>query len=68
MGAVAVKSIMPCKRCIGGQVAEGKCLQCGAEHNEQGNLVKARVDPRVNPMLVPHLNYCPLGVSYPENR
>jgi hypothetical protein len=31
--------ITPCKRCIGGQVINGVCVQCGAEHDKNGRLL-----------------------------
>lgn len=32
-----------CKRCGYGQVVGGECLQCSAEHDENGNLVAPRI-------------------------
>ena len=34
---------LQCKRCGYGQVISGECLQCSAEHDEDGNLVAPRI-------------------------
>ena len=49
--------IMPCRRCIGGQVitdnGETRCIHCGAEHTPSGELVKPE-DESPNKKQVAH--------------
>lgn len=37
-----------CKRCGYGQIVGGQCLQCGAEHDENGQLIKTREAVPIN--------------------
>ena len=73
MGAVAVKPIMRCQKC-GGQLLEKdedgnlRCLWCYTPHTEDGELIEGGEARDFNPANTPHLNYCPLGVEYPEDR
>ena len=31
--------VQQCQRCLNGQVISGECLQCGCEHDENGQLL-----------------------------
>ena len=40
--------VQQCQRCHNGQVFSGECLQCGAEHNENGNLIVGELPENIN--------------------
>ena len=38
---------LACKRCLNGQVFDGSCLQCGAPHDENGELPVVPPNPDI---------------------
>ena len=40
--------IPQCKRCYNGQVIDGQCLQCSAEHDENGDLIVGELPENIN--------------------
>jgi len=40
---VAIKSNSTCQRCGGQVLYDGHCLQCGAEHDSNGNYIRAKM-------------------------
>jgi len=50
--------LFPCKKCIGGQVLSNynkfECLQCGAEHDSQVNLLSPRQPRPGENFHIPH--------------
>lgn len=47
--------IIQCRRCLGGQVIAGQCIQCGAEHDKNGRLSEPPqwLTPKINTHLKP---------------
>lgn len=40
--------VQQCQRCHYGQVISGECLQCSAEHDENGNLIVGELPENIN--------------------